>query len=336
MMRKIRTFSGVAIVAALVLFGSTGSLFASVIGRYGGEFMAAGGGARSLAMGGAAVAVESEPWALFWNPAGLAHVTRPHLGLMHSERFAGVVDYDAVSYAALQPDDKVLAVGMIRLGVNGIPFTRAEIPGQPIGQQNRVEIDKIVSSGEYAFYAARAGNYTLNWSFLKGFGFDWGVAPKLIFKHIGSYRAYGIGLDAGISRRFGNKRWLSVGAAAKDVCGTVMAWEQTGRKEIIIPTASAGVAFGLPLPALEADLTFAADGSYRTESFGESSAGAAHLGFEYLVRKVFALRVGADDGEPTFGGGINLKPVSIDYAYIGHDQLGETHRISVTARWGGN
>jgi len=335
MMRKIRTFTSLTTLVALVALTAAGSVLASNIGRFGGEFMTGGGGARALAMGGAAVALESEPWALFWNPAGLANVQRPHLGLMHSERFAGVVDYDAVSYAATQPDGRVLAVGLIRLGVNGIPFTKLENPGQPLGEDNRVEVDKIVTDGEYAIYTARAGRFSRTTGLFSGFGFNWGLAPKLIFKHIGSYRAYGVGLDAGVSRRFGEKRWLSVGAALKDACGTVLAWEQTGRKEVIIPTASGGVAFGTPLPALEADLTIAADGSYRIESLGDPHAGAVHFGLEYLVRRVFALRAGADDGEPTFGGGVNLKPVSIDYAFIGHDQLGETHRISVTARWGG-
>ncbi|MBM3327348.1 MAG: UPF0164 family protein [Calditrichaeota bacterium] len=304
-----------------------------VIGRYGNEFQMAGAGARSLGMGGACVALTDDAWALFWNPAGLAAVSRFQIGLMHNERFAGTVDYDAVSYAQPHNDGSILALGMLRLGVNGIAFTDLEHPGQPLSGDNRVEIDKIVNDGEYAFYVAKAKTSLLDTP-LGSLNWSWGLAPKFVFKHIGNYRAYGLGLDVGLGKTFKVGVPLRFGLGVRDLLGTVVTWEQTGRKEIIPSTARLGLAAPLSLPPLEAVLTPVIDAVYRFDLFGGSDAASLHYGAEYLVRDVVALRAGADDGELTIGGGIRLRAVDIDYAFIGHNDLGDSHRISVTARWG--
>jgi len=332
MMGKIRYLLPAAAMTLIGVAGAICPVAASVVARYSGEFMAGGAGARSQAMGNASVALANEAWAIFLNPAGLEAVNRPNLGLMHSERFAGVVDYDAAAYAFRAADGKAMGIGLLRLGVNGIPFTRLENPGEPPGDGNRVEVSRIVSDGEYALYAGRSGRF--HWSRVPALRFDWGLAPKLIFKHVGDYAAYGLGLDAGAARRWGEEYWVSAGASAKDVFGTLLVWDKTGRSEVIVPTAAAGIACGAPLIALEAEVIFAADGGYRVESLGDKGAASYSAGVEYRVRKVFSLRIGSDDGEPTFGGGIDLKPVAIDYAFIGHDYLGDSHRISITARWG--
>ena len=313
------------VCVAIAVFSLSTEGSCDIVARYGGEFMA-GGGARALSMGSAYTALSGDAWTLFWNPAGLPEVKTPEVGLMHSERFAGVVDYDAISLALPQPDASVLAFGVLRLGVNGIPFTRLEDPGSPISEGNRVEVEKFVNEGEYAFYVGKARRYK-NWS--------WGIAPKLIFKHIGSdYRAYGLGIDAGVVIKPLPRIPIQAGLVMRDLLGTILAWEQTGRKEIITPTVRAGIAANVDFTALEARLTPTIDLSYRTENLGGSDAASVHLGMEYLVRKTVAIRIGSDDDRLTFGGGLILKPVSIDYAYIGHDDLGDTHRVSLTARWG--
>ncbi len=333
MMQKNRLHSKATLIICGCLFLVSQGV-AQVIGRYSGEFMAAGAGARSLAMGSAAAATAGDPWSLFFNPAGLASVDRSHLGLMHSERFEGVVDYDAAVFSTPHENGRTLTVGMLRLGVNGIPFTKLENPDAPLGDQNRVDVDKYVNDGEYAFYLARAGQLNPSSGWLQNSRLEWGVAPKLIFKHIGSYRHYGLGLDGGLLKRWEGSPSFVLGLAVRDLLGTLIKSEKTGRTEVIVSTFRLGGSMLLPLPALEADLSLAADGAYRTESLGEKEALEYHGGIEYCVRRTLALRVGSDNGALTFGGGISLKPVSIDYAYIGHDDLGDTHRISLTARWG--
>jgi hypothetical protein len=64
------------------------------IAKYGGEFMATGFGGRALGMGGAGVAVTGDVTAAYWNPAGLMRMTYPEIGLMHEQRFGGLLSYN--------------------------------------------------------------------------------------------------------------------------------------------------------------------------------------------------------------------------------------------------
>jgi hypothetical protein len=296
------------------------------IGRYSDESMSSGGGARSLAIGSACTAQIDDAWSLFWNPSGLMNIDRTEFGIMHSERFAGVVDYDATTYATPLPDSAVWAVGLIRLGVNGIPFTRLENQNQPHSDLNRVEVAKYVNEAEYTFFIAKAGQYN-RWR--------WGIAPKLLFRHFGTdYQAYGLGVDVGAGGRVIPTLPINAGITVRDILGTVLAWAQTGRKEVIAPTVRAGLAGDFKLSSLEARLIPALDMSYRFDLLGDKEAFAMHYGLEYIVKEIFALRIGDNDGQFTFGGGLKLKPVTIDYAFTGHDYLGNTHRISITTFWG--
>ena len=312
----------IALMAVCCLFST---VFADVSGRYGNEFMS-GGGARALGLGGAYTAQAADAWTLFWNPAGLQSVERSEACFMHSERFDGVVDYDVGVVALPIQDGSVWSAGFVRLGVNGVPFTKLKNPNQPFdAPDNRVIVDKMVNEAEYAFWAAKADRWG-RWR--------WGIAPKLIFKHFGSdHQAYGLGIDAGVGGMLQVGLPIDVGLSVRDVLGTVLAWD-TGRKEVIAPTLRIGIASAIRLPTLEATITPVADVAYHFENFGDSDAGTYHIGLEYLVREMIALRVGDDDGRLTFGGGLRFKPLSVDYAFIGHDELGETHRVSLTFRWG--
>ena len=314
------------LVTSLLIATISISISFADTGRYSNESMASGGGARALAMGKAYSALANDAWSLFWNPSGLIDVELLEAGLMHSERFDGVVDYDAAVFAIPGQDGSVLTAGMLRLGVNGIPFTKLEDQSQPHSVNNRVEVDHYVNEGRYTFFVGKAGQYR-NWR--------WGIAPKLLFHHLGSdYRAYGLGIDVGAGGEPFPAFPLKVGLAVRDLLGTVLAWEQTGRKEVIPPTLRCGVASVIHIPKLEATVSPAVDLSYRFEVLGGSDAAALHLGMEYMVKDMVALRIGSDEGTLTFGGGMKLKPVSIDYAFSGHDHLGDTHRISITTRWG--
>lgn len=296
-----------------------------VMARYGGEFMSNSGGARSLALGNTGAALRGTSWMLFLNPAGLYGINHHEVAFMHSERFAGVVDYDVASAIIPQRDGSVLAFGLVRHGVNGIPFTKLENPNTPLSDDNRVVISKIVTEGQYAFYASKS-NAWRKW--------HWGIAPKLIFKHIGSdYRAYGLGIDAGVNIRPWDKIPMDLGLSAQDLLGTVVAWEQTGRKEIIAPSLRLGIAINRHFEPLEADVSLISDLVFRSESISNPNATSANYGLEYTVRNIVALRMGREDARYTFGGGIRLAPINIDYAFIGHDDLGNTHRVSLNYRW---
>jgi hypothetical protein len=71
-------------------------------------------------------------------------------------------------------------------------------------------------------------------------------------------------------------------------------------------------------------LSWSLDTKYGTEM---------QYGAEWWLMKAVALRVGLNNGELTVGTGLRLSTFQVDYAFIGHDDLGNTHRISTSVRF---
>ncbi|MDZ7269980.1 MAG: PorV/PorQ family protein [candidate division KSB1 bacterium] len=306
------------------------------VGKYAGEFMSVGVGARALGMGGAHVAVAKDVTAGYWNPAGLAWVTFPQLAAMHAERFAGVVNYDYVG-AAL-PLGHALAVGLTitRTAVDDIPITtRLRNPELALGElytengvvvRNTPYIEKYVTDAEWvwAVSVARARSSSISY----------GATAKVVHKGVGSFAAWGVGFDLGA--RWNPIEHLVIGGVVQDVTTTVLVWDSTGTREFVLPTAKWGLAYPLSVrwlrgtitPAVDVDIKFEGRKSAAQMSLGQASADW-HFGIEYAFRQAVALRAGSDVGRLTFGLGVRLPQLDVDYAYLSHDQLGATHRISL-------
>ena len=77
-----------------------------------------------------------------------------------------------------------------------------------------------------------------------------------------------------------------------------------------------------PLNFLSSDLVLAYDIYTKYE-------GSGHLGLEYIYRSMFALRFGSNAGSFTAGAGISYWRLRLDYAYQGHDDLGNSHRVGL-------
>jgi hypothetical protein len=54
-----------------------------------------------------------------------------------------------------------------------------------------------------------------------------------------------------------------------------------------------------------------------------------HFGAEYRLKNLLAFRFGLDTGRFAAGVGIKLPKLNVDYAFLSHQDLGDTHRISV-------
>ncbi|HNT65221.1 MAG TPA: PorV/PorQ family protein [bacterium] len=319
-MRTLVMFLGIAIGAH--------ELYSAEIAKYAGEFMATGVGARALGMGGATVAGQGDVTYAYWNPAGLVSVDYPEIAAMHSRRFGGVVNYDYLGVSMPFRRDKTLAASLIRLAVDDIYFTDLIRPGEPLSTGNRPFITETVSDAEYAFYLSYAASTRK--------GFSYGTNVKFVRKGVGEHSAWGIGFDIGT-------RWnpigrLQTGVMIQDVTTTLLAWN-TGTTELISPTVKWGAGLPLPIPFLHSDLWLAADCDTRFE--GRKIASQAHvgkmsfdfhLGAELLFKRTIALRLGTDVGNFAAGAGIRLPRLDIDYAFLSHEYLDSTHRISLRLR----
>ncbi len=289
--------------------------------KYAGDFMSGQSNARLLALGGVGAALAEGPSAVLGNPA-LLFTDRPHrLSLMHADRFESAVKMDHIAYTRREGEDRMLGFGLIRQGVDDIPVTQLTDPTRPIGSDNRVRVLEQTSASEYAFQFA--------YGMQRSYGHI-GATAKLLYKRLYTSDAFGLGFDIGYAKRFGG---LTLGAQVRDVTTSILAWD-TGRQEAIVPTARLGMAYHIAAPRLNADITPVVELRMRTESLGDPDFATFHAGLEYMIQKVVAARVGVDDRRLTYGAGLRIGVLQVDYAFVGHDDLGATHRVSLGYAWG--
>ena len=329
----------------LMLFLSITNTFAGKIikAKYAGEFMATGVGARALGMGGAYVAISNDVTAGYWNPAALAQINFPQFSAMHAQRFANIVNYNYGAVALPVGKKSALALSLIRLGVDDIPNTQEALidygeDGIPntgdagegngaIDENERIDPNKVFyfNSAEYAVY--------LSYGYKKSQKFFYGGNVKVIKKGIGDNSAWGMGFDLAMLWRPYSR--LNVGVNLQDITTTLLVWD-TGRQEAITPTAKVGVAYLWRIPKIAGNIIPTFDVDIRAENRQYSSqlnVGAVsfdtHAGLEYQFKNIMALRLGMDVGRFTAGIGVRLPRLQVDYAFLSHDDLGDTHRISL-------
>jgi len=300
--------------------------------KYAGDYLSGQSNARLLALGGVGVAIANGPSAVLANPARLANPYLQSVSLMHADRFESAVKVDHVNYVRTLSDNRYLGFGLVRQGVDDIAITSLRDPSQDINNDNRVIKVGATSASEYAFLLSYAGERS--WGRIGG-------SAKLLYKHLDDHNGYGLGIDLGYARQFDN---LHLGAQLRDAIVSVLTWD-TGRLEVIYPTVRAGAAYEFNWTRMYSTIMPIIEIQARLESIDDPDVLAIHAGLEYRVRDIVAARIGYDSSRQpslsefssagiTYGAGLLIGGVALDYAFIGHEDLGATHRVSVGVRWG--
>lgn len=340
-----RIILSVCLLAGITALGA-GTAHAT---KFAGAFMADGGGARALGMGGAFTAVADDPSTTFWNPAGVADTPATELLLMHSERFGDLIDRDfaslvtPVDWNLFGGERAGLGVTLIRLGVDDIPFTdHIELDdldgdGIPDPISGLDHLDEIIYKSDQ--------EYALMFSYGEILG-AWRVGGTLKFIHqsVGNYSSFGLGADVGLLR----PNWwrnLHFGLKLQDVTTTYLSWN-TGTNELITPAVVPALAWRQPLEDWNMSATLAGSLETRFDNRGAadqydagSMSANAHVGLELGFSERVFLRTGFDSGweseNLTAGAGFVVSRFTIDYAYAGDtlDIDETTHRISASARF---
>ena len=286
-------------------------------GHYAGDPLLIGAGARALGMGSAYVALGSDATAVYWNPAGLAHVSpKREIHLQHAEQFGGSVNHDV--FAARVPIFKGgMGVGLVRAGVDGISLTTLEDPNRPIGPDNRPVITDEIGTTDYVFRLAYGRRITNK--------LHLGAGVKLIRRGLGTGTGTGIGIDFGAL--YFPIAALRIGATLRDLTKTRIAFPD-GVTDGISPSLLVGAAFQRAIPGGE--ITACASTRLNDQKPTRETARSIQLGVEYRLRQRVAFRLGRRDGHFTAGTGLQLKRFGIDLAILEHDQLDNTYRISAT------
>jgi hypothetical protein len=287
--------------------------------KYAGEFLNVGVGARPMGMGGAYAAVSDDATAVYWNPAGLVSLSRRQILFMHAESFGGLVRQDYLGFVLpLRTAHSALGFGLLRLGVDDIPYTQWD------PQTQRPQVLKEVNDSEYALFFSYARN--------RGAKLSIGGSAKLIGKAVGDDHALGLGADAGFL--WHPRPNLFLGAKLSDMTSTPLVWN-SGQKEYILPMLKLGTAYHLSPRFLRGEILFALDMDTMFE--GRDYAAWASLGgvsfdpragLEYWYRSRVALRAGIQADRFSAGASIRMSLGGIDYAFLGHEDLDNSHRLS--------
>ena len=296
--------------------------------HYAGDPLLLGAGARALGMGSAYVALSFDATAVYWNPAGLAPEVYNHgldssssrlkreIHLQHAEQFGGSVNHDI--FASRLPIRKGgIGLGIVRAGVDGIALTGLEDPDRPIGPDNRpVIIDKI-GTADYVFRIAYGRHITDKLRL--------GAGIKMIRRDLSVGVGTGFGLDIGLIYLPTSE--FRIGATIRDLTKTRIAFPD-GIADHISPSLLIGSAFQRRM--LGGEMTVGFSTLLNDKKSAQEKTRSIQLGIEYRLQHRLAFRLGYKDGHFTAGTGLQLRRFGIDLAFMEHDQLDNTYRISAT------
>ena len=325
------------IILIAVLFMCAGTEAA----KFSGESFSLGVGARGLAMGGAVIAGPFDGTASYWNPAGMNYLNHRHIAAMHAETFGSLLNHDYVAYIDSRPREKgkISAFGFYfyYLGGGGIKITQLD-------QFSRPYVVREESHADILLAASLSGKISQK--------IDFGLSAKIIYRDIGTESGQGLTMDAGLlyqahpSARFGlmisdvTSGFIRYGGGSiiEPADSSGQATETKSSTESIFPTVKPGLMIEKYFNQVSVRL--AASGDLKFESLKSAAqywSGSlsldTHFGLEFGYQELIFGRTGFDIGKFTAGGGIDVKNITVDFAYLHHDDLGETFRVSAGYRF---
>lgn len=306
--------------------------------KYSNESLHIGVGARALGMSGASAVSSDDVTAGYWNPANLTSIKADlEVAAMHAEYFAGIAAYDYAAIAKPIDSSSVLALSVIRFGVDDIPNTT-----QLFDADANLNYDRITSFSavDYGFF--------LSYARMLGKGLSIGGSAKVVRRILGDFAgSWGFGVDAGATYRTGN--W-SFAVMARDMVSTYNAWTYTldpQTKEVFLMTGNElpenGLEVSLPRIILgaahshrwerfsilgEVNMVWTTDGRRNTLISGDPFSMDPVLGIEAGYLDIVYLRAGLGNiqqvktfrgtkeyvVQPNLGLGLRLGQFHLDYA----------------------
>src|SRR3989339_467404 len=266
-----------------------------------GSFLSWGAGARSLAMGKAYVALSEDASASYWNPAGLANISRQEGMFLHAMLWAGTM-YDFLSYVRPVTNWGTLGIGMVRLYSGGF--------------EKRNQWNELVGSfgDEQTAYSLSLGRRVADYLSL-------GVNAKMLRHTLDWHTNSSFVVDLGAMYRPAAVSNLQVGLNLQNM----LELELSPSEDELPMTMRLGAAYKLLKDRLSTSLDLVKNFQMPGVEY--------HLGGEYWPLLYTALRLGIDINEITLGFGFNWKDYGLDYAFAMHE-LGGSHRLSASVKFG--
>ncbi len=280
-------------------------MLALASGENTGGFINLAQGIRAVGMGGAGVAIGEDVSSLYYNPGGLARITKKEILLGYTKHFADI-GLSTISYG--QPMGKG-ACGLSIFLMNTDGGEEADINGKT---GKNVDVSGRSIS---LFYASRF-NQNINL----------GGSIKSISQNYAGYKGSKLAYDVGILGEF---KPLSLGFSLNNLGGDM---EIDNVKNSLPFNIKTGIGYKMFENILICfDIEKPNDSSLRF-----------HLGTEYNLLPNIDLRGGYDKiggyslgfGIRSFGRGIMQNVLAqIDYAFLYHPDLNSSHRVSVLTKF---
>ena len=269
-------------------------------------FLKIGVGARAIGMGESQVADANDLYASFWNPAGLARVKRPQIGLMHNEWFEGI---NHEFFGFVQPIGDAGAFGGSAIFLDFGELQGRDASGKETKKFRPYDLALILS---YARQFASA--------------FSVGVNGKWIREQIDDTNAQVIAFDVGGLYTV-PKRPLTFGLNIQHLGGKVKFVEESFNLPVNIKV---GAAYKL----LNDAFTIVADVNRPSDNDITVGFGTALTVSQLLhLRSGYKHTLGGNDlgvsSGITAGIGFSIEGFQLDYAFVSFGKLGPTHRFSL-------
>jgi len=281
-------------------------------------------------MGGAVVAGPFDGTTPYWNPAGMNRLDGRLITAMHAETFGSLLNQDFVAYVDARPREnsviKSFGFYLYYLGGGGIKITQ-------LNEFERPYVVREESHGDYLLSASVAGKLCNK--------IDFGLTAKIIYRDLGTETGKGLTLDAGLL--YPVRSFATIGLMVSDITTGFIRYsgetfDDGSNTESIYPTVKPG----LTLEHRWHDFTgrMAVSGDIKFEDIKSAAqywsgpiSVDTHYGWEIGYREMVFGRFGFDIGRFTAGGGVDVKRITVDFAYLHHSDLDETFRVSAGYRF---
>lgn len=274
-------------------------------------FLKFGVGARAISMGESQVADASDLYASYWNPAGLARVQRPQVGVMHNEWFEGI-NHQFLGF--VQPVGNASALGGSVIFVDFGELQGRDASGKETKKFRPYDLALILSYARQ-FGAALSVGANAKW-----------IREKIIDDVNAQVVAFDIGGLYAVP-----KSHLTFGFNVQHLGSKAKFVQESFRLPLNIKV---GAAYKL----LNDAFTIAADVNRPSDNDITLGFGVALTASQLLhLRTGYKYKIGGNDlgtaSGITSGIGFTIEGFQIDYAFVSFEKLGGVHRFSLISNF---
>ncbi len=298
-------------------------------GIEGGAFLLVPVGARAVALGQAATADGGSAEAMFWNPAGLAALTRGELAVFHYDAFFGSGDAVAVAVPSSRLGTFALAAYLVNYG--DLAVTQADLGPQPVGE---ISPRNLALMASYATDVAGGLAVGVTYKLVQ-FRVDCSGDCSSVPTATGSTNA----VDVGLRYVFSSGRPVVVGVSLRNL-GFRLQVNNQAQADPLPTRLAVGVSAEVLKPAdgvqgFDARVLADVQGAF----VGVPLQTVTLVGVETGVGDQFRLRAGyafldSDARGPSLGVGVRFGSIAFDLArtFSAADQIGDKPPVQVNFR----